>query len=265
MLKVRRSSGHQDAELPAAVPAAPRRSRSRSMPAAAHFQRARKPEERELRRAAILEAAAGLLDADGPQGVGLNAIAARAGFTKSNLYRYFESREEVLLSLYLEEFARFLPRFEVAIAICPDEDATAIARAAAHCLFDFPRLCRLHAMRAPVIEQNVSEGTLVALEQATNEQVLRMSFAIHDKLARATMEDCAWAMSVTMTLLAGLWPAAHPAGRVAEVLARPEFAHLRIDPVAMLERAIHALLASIAAGEAYDSRRTTSGSSPLGA
>ncbi len=59
------------------------------------FQRARKPEEQQLRRAAILAAAAELFDAEGAQGAGLNAIAARAGFTKSNVYRYFESREEV--------------------------------------------------------------------------------------------------------------------------------------------------------------------------
>jgi AcrR family transcriptional regulator len=225
------------------------------MPAVAAFQRARKPEEREVRRETILRAAAELFDAGGEPSAGVNAIAARAGFTKSNLYRYFESREEVLLSLYLDEFARFLPRFEVAIAICPDEDTAAIAHAAAQCFLDFPRLSRLHAIRAPVLERNISEATIVALKQASNEQVMRMSFAIHDRLARATMEDCAWAMSMAMTLLAGLWPAAHPAERVAEVLERPEFAHLRLDPAQDLERAIHALLESIATGESWSGVR----------
>ena len=75
------------------------------------FQRARKPEEREIRREAILTAAAELFDAEGPQGAGLNAIAARAGFTKSNVYRYFESREEVLLSLFLAELDGFVGDF----------------------------------------------------------------------------------------------------------------------------------------------------------
>ena len=76
------------------------------------FQRARKPEEQQLRREAILRAAAELFDAEGPQGAGLNAIAARAGFTKSNVYRYFESREEVLLSLFLAELEGFVAAFE---------------------------------------------------------------------------------------------------------------------------------------------------------
>ena len=69
------------------------------------FQRARKPEERIIRRDALLAAAAELFDEGGPAGAGLNAIAARAGFTKSNVYRYFESREEVLLSALRKTFA----------------------------------------------------------------------------------------------------------------------------------------------------------------
>ena len=76
------------------------------------FQRARKPEEQKLRREAILAAAAELFDAEGPQGAGLNAIAAKAGFTKSNVYRYFESREEVLMSLFLSELESFVGDFE---------------------------------------------------------------------------------------------------------------------------------------------------------
>jgi len=92
-----------------------------------------------------------------------------------------------------------------------------------------------------------------------------MAFVLHDKLARATMEDCAWVVGMTGSLVAGIWPAAHPAPGVAAVLATPEFAHLQLDPAADLERALRALLDSIAAGEVYESRFTTSGSSPLGA
>ncbi len=76
------------------------------------FQRARKPAEQQLRREAILAAAAALFDAEGPQGAGLNAIAAKAGFTKSNVYRYFESREEVLMSLFLAELESFVADLE---------------------------------------------------------------------------------------------------------------------------------------------------------
>ena len=66
-------------------------------------KRARSPEEKELRRAAILQAAAALVEREGLEKTGLNAIAREAGISKANIYRYFESREAILLHLVLED------------------------------------------------------------------------------------------------------------------------------------------------------------------
>jgi len=65
------------------------------------FQRARSPERKQLRRMAILQAASDVLARDGIEATSLNAIARQAGMVKSNIYRYFESREEILLRLML--------------------------------------------------------------------------------------------------------------------------------------------------------------------
>ncbi|HEU0222902.1 MAG TPA: helix-turn-helix domain-containing protein, partial [Paracoccaceae bacterium] len=67
------------------------------------FQRARSPEQKAHRRRAILEAAAALLAEGGIEATTLAAIAERAGLVKSNLYRYFESREEILMWLFVED------------------------------------------------------------------------------------------------------------------------------------------------------------------
>ena len=64
------------------------------------FQRARRPEQKRQRRAAILAAAAELLASDGVDGVTLNRISHRVGLAKSNLYRYFDSREQILAGVW---------------------------------------------------------------------------------------------------------------------------------------------------------------------
>jgi TetR/AcrR family transcriptional regulator len=209
------------------------------------FQRARKPEEREVRREAILAAAAELFDAEGAQGAGLNAIAARAGFTKSNVYRYFESREEVLLSLFTEEFARFVDAFEPVVAACPEGDAAAIAHVTATAFIARPRLCQLIAILSSVLEQNVSAETIIALKRTMNANFIRVAAAIHARLPDTTIKDCAWAGSMVGTLVAGMWPGAHPAPAAELVLKMPEFAHLKPDLDRDLERATLALLDSI--------------------
>src|SRR5215471_18620054 len=93
------------------------------------FQRARKPDERAHREKAILAAAAALFDAEGLEGVTLNAVARRAGIAKSNLYRYFESREAILLALLTEDQAANVASVEEGLArLTGSIDARAVAR-----------------------------------------------------------------------------------------------------------------------------------------
>lgn len=209
------------------------------------FQRARKPAERELRREAILAAAAALFDAEGAQGAGLNAIAARAGFTKSNVYRYFESREEVLLELLLAEFEALVPAFEAAAERCAPNDAAALARAVADSFVAQPRLGHLVGILATVLEQNVSEDTIIAVKRALSASVQRLAAALHGRLPGTTLEDCAWVASIIGTIVAGMWPGAHPSPAAARVLAREEFARFKPSLERDLERAALALLQSI--------------------
>jgi AcrR family transcriptional regulator len=50
-------------------------------------------------RAKVLDAAAGLFYERGVNGVGVNEIAARAGASKLSIYRYFQSKEQLVASM----------------------------------------------------------------------------------------------------------------------------------------------------------------------
>src|SRR5271170_1390536 len=63
------------------------------------FQRARSEEQREARRQSILDAAADMLTQMPVAELTLNGLSRRVGLAKSNVLRYFESREAVLLEL----------------------------------------------------------------------------------------------------------------------------------------------------------------------
>ena len=67
------------------------------------WERARKPEQIESRRQDILSAATALIDEVGVEAAGHSAIARACGLSKANLYRYFESREAILLAIFIEE------------------------------------------------------------------------------------------------------------------------------------------------------------------
>jgi AcrR family transcriptional regulator len=210
-----------------------------------NFRRARKPEEQQLRRETLLAAAAELFDAEGPQGAGLNAIAAKAGFTKSNVYRYFESREEVLLSLFLIELDGFATDFEAAMAATPIGDIPAISRTAAKGFIARPRFASLISILAGVLEQNVSEARIIELKRDVAAQNLRIATALHSRLPATSLADCGWVVSMTATLVSGMWPAVIGSPIADKVLAMAEFRHLKPQPEVDLPRAIEALLRSI--------------------
>jgi TetR/AcrR family transcriptional regulator len=211
----------------------------------AAFQRARKPEEQQLRREAILAAAAELFDAGGEQAAGLNAIAAKAGFTKSNVYRYFESREEVLLSLFVADLEAFVTAYETEARSIPQGDVVALAELTARGFIDRPRLATMISIIASVLEQNVSVPKIVALKRTLTRLYSRVAVAVHDCLPGTSIEDCSWAASIAATLVAGMWPTVNSSPAAAEVLAMPEFAHLKPMPERDLARAVRALFASI--------------------
>ena len=73
------------------------------------FQRARSEEQRGVRRRAILDTAAGMLAEMPVAEVSLNELSRRAGLAKSNVLRYFDSREAVLLELLDDADARLDP------------------------------------------------------------------------------------------------------------------------------------------------------------
>lgn len=73
-----------------------------------NWQRARTDEKKNERKQAIHEAAFSLFKKNGYDNVSFNGIASEAGFTKSNMYRYFSSREEIFLNVFADLFEKWV-------------------------------------------------------------------------------------------------------------------------------------------------------------
>ena len=80
------------------------------------FQRARSEEQRAIRRRAILDTAAAMLDEMPVAEVTLIELSRRVGLAKSNVLRYFESREAVLLELLDDFLGSWLAELEGELA-----------------------------------------------------------------------------------------------------------------------------------------------------
>lgn len=194
------------------------------------FQRARRPEQIEQRRLDILEAAAALFTDHDYAAVSLNAIAGRAGLAKSALYRYFGTKEEIFLQLYLEDLRDWIGAVEVALAPHAGcNDPGRVARALTRNLLRRPRLATLQALLSGVLEQNVQVEAIAAFKTAILEPTGRLLAAIARALPALTPGQLQSFLIYLHAISAGLWPMSHHGPAVEEVLSRPEIAAMRSD------------------------------------
>lgn len=208
------------------------------------FQRARSPERKEQRRQAILDAAARVLDRDGVEATSLNAIAREAGIVKSALYRYFESREEILLRLMLQDLRDLTDSFAETVN-GPLPTAT-LATIMATGFAARPRLCIFVSQLAMTLERNVSGAVLRDIKLALLEEADRAAKVVGRALPDISSAGCQQAVQIAFCLVAGHWPMANPTGELDRLLQEPVFQPFRHDFEDFLKTALMALFAGFA-------------------
>lgn len=193
------------------------------------FQRARSPERKAQRRADLLAAAGELVEAEGPEAVSLAAIAARAGVVKSGVYRYFESREEILARLLVADLREAVDEVVGALAALPaDAPPEALAAPLARAFAARPRLCRLAAIFATVLERNISADRLVDVKKEVFGAAERLAAEAARAFPCVEASDWAHFVNVSFALAAGMWPLSAMPDHVRSAAAaagRPDLPH----------------------------------------
>ncbi|MFI2363602.1 TetR family transcriptional regulator [Promicromonospora sp. NPDC019610] len=152
------------------------------------FQRARSEEQREIRRRAILDAATAMLDEMPVAELSLNELSRRVGLAKSNVLRYFESREAVLLELLDDFLQSWLAELENELAAgiergaAPETRATQLAEILSRSLASRPVLCDLFGAQGGVLEHNVSVEVVKQHKRASLARLETMSALVRRHL-----------------------------------------------------------------------------------
>jgi AcrR family transcriptional regulator len=213
------------------------------------FQRARSEEQREVRRRTILDTAAAMLDEMPVAEVSLNELSRRVGLAKSNVLRYFESREAVLLELLDRAIRQWVAEMsdELAAGIDPqrparergDQLAAVLSRALA------PRhtvLCDLVSAQAGVLEHNVSVEVVVRYKRSARDSLVTLVELVRRHVPE--LGEDAWTVCLMAMVIAGaLWTHARPsASALAAYEAEPALADLRLDLPTALESTLATLI-----------------------
>jgi AcrR family transcriptional regulator len=214
------------------------------------FQRARSAEQRAERCQAILGAATAMLGEMPVAQVTLNELSRRAGLAKSNVLRYFESREAVLLELLDSAWQDWLAQLDEDLEATVEPAAPLAARcdqlaaALASSLTSRPMLCDLISAQAAVLERNVSPRVAAHYKRASMAGIAALG-----RLARRCVpelgENDAFRLAGPVVIMIGaLWPHTQPsAALIAAYEADPALAAMRLDFTTTLREVLQVMIA----------------------
>jgi AcrR family transcriptional regulator len=218
------------------------------------FQRARSEEQRQARRQAILGAAAAMLAEMPVAEVTLNELSRRSGLAKSNVLRYFESREAVLLELLDSAWQDWLVRLDQELAASGNHAATVAERCArlaatvAASLAARPMLCDLISAQAAVLERNVSPQVAAQYKRASMAGIAALGGLMLQCVPELGAPDAEKLAGVTIMTTGALWPHSQPsAAMLAAYEADPELAAMRLDFTATLREVLEVMSAGLLA------------------
>ncbi|HEY5357988.1 MAG TPA: TetR family transcriptional regulator [Streptosporangiaceae bacterium] len=235
----------------------------------AAFQRARRPEQKQQRQEAILDAARELAERDGVRSVSLADIAQQVGIHKSALLRYFETREQIFLKLtaraWLDWSQALHAALDPAVPDLPAPDlpapgpaapgpgaaanpgpaelvADAVARSFAH----RPLLCDLIPHTALNLERHVSVDAARHYKLTSLAVVADAARLVQRVLPDLTVEECGEFVATMAALAGSWWQIANPTPVLAELFASdPQLAGACVDLPARLRRTAEVLLAGL--------------------
>ncbi len=214
------------------------------------FLRARTEDQREIRRQEILDTVATML-ADMPvASISLNELSRRVGLAKSNVLRYFESREAILLELLVRAWTEWLTALPPLLAegVVAEGDVRQrgdqIAHVIAGSLGERQVFCDLFSSHASVLEHNVSGQVTARFKHAALANVTALAQQLKAYLPE--LGDQEWQVCAQLGFaMSAIWVHSRPsAGVLAAAEVDPSLVQYRID----FEQALETMFATLISG-----------------
>jgi len=201
------------------------------------LKRARAPEDKSQRRAAIVRAAAELLRRTPAGTCSVAELARRAGIAKGTVYLYFRSREEALLAVHETQSYELFEVMERALA-APRADARAVVREGVKYLRAHPEFYPLAGNCRGMLDTNVGTDAALAFRLGIAKRLAPIGELVERLYPGLRPGEGVALLMNSYALIIGLWQQADTPACLREAMRRPDMAVFRIDFERQLEQAL---------------------------
>jgi AcrR family transcriptional regulator len=195
------------------------------------FIRARSPDQKTERREHLLATARAMLAEGTPLAeLSLNALARRAEMTKSNVYRYFESREAMLLEVLMSAWQSWFVGFDARLTkTARPMGLQALTTLLVETIVHEPMLCLLTSAMPSVLEQNVSVEVAHAFKTTSKAQMELVANVVSAACPTLRPAAALQLLHDVIIIMVGLYPMAHPAPAIRAALSDPSLCSMGHD------------------------------------
>jgi len=167
------------------------------------------------RRSAIMTSAREMLVEKNVADISLRELSDRIGLAKSNVLRYFDSREAIFLEVLDEEFQAWLADLEARLGRPRARKANyaneiRVATAVADSLTDRQLLCGLIGSMAGVLERNISFGFARDFKARAMGRIAELAQLVARQLRWLPHDFIEFFAEGALTLAAGMYPFSVP-------------------------------------------------------
>jgi len=160
-----------------------------------------------MRRGEILAAAADLLMEEGFEEISLNGIARRAGVAKSNLYRYFTGKEEILFEVMVRDYTDWFADITAKLQALPmAAGETAVAHGLSESLRGRERLCTFISVKALILERNMCEEAIERFSTYLRGRAEELLGVLLSRIGNVGPDQGPFILLAVHAAIAGLWP-----------------------------------------------------------
>ncbi|MDT5243914.1 MAG: hypothetical protein QOD36_1290 [Mycobacterium sp.] len=180
------------------------------------------------RRSAIMTTAREMLTEKNLADISLRELSGRVGLAKSNVLRYFDSREAIFLELFDEEFHAWLTDLDARLGKPRVRKAgyateVRVATTMAASLVEAELLCELLASMAVVLERNISGEFARGFKARAMANVAAVGELVARQLPWLPPEFTAFFGEAALTLTAGMYPFSVPTEPVRAAITEMGF------------------------------------------
>jgi AcrR family transcriptional regulator len=206
------------------------------------WKRARSEEQKEQRLSEIVDATARLYQKYRFEDITFTRIAEEAGFTRSNLYKYFSSKEEIFLAFLQQDIKAWRSDLLRTYEKRKIQSIKTFASVWVDILSRHQRLLDLISILPSFLEKNVTEEVLVDFKRSVNDELSVLSGLLCKTFPCLTSEKAAEFLDLQLASAIGLYQLTNLSELQRRVLEYPEFQHMKVDFKPYFQKSVECLL-----------------------